>query len=189
MTTAHSTGTGLLKEDEDNIMSRPSARDASKIPSLKGSRSRMLSKSDAGLLRRLSNNLRVTLESPAFELSVSIVIVLNTAVMGFEAQYVGMQQGHRMGFPSTIPASEQIPWAKGFLYYSELVFGSVFTLEMCLKLLGFGRRYFCEVWNWLDFLIVMGWLLTLQGDDLLPISPVMLRAFRTVRVLRLIRLT
>ena len=73
------------------------------------------------------------------------------------------------------------------------LFTAIYTAEAVLKLIGFGKRYFYEAWNWFDFSIVVISLTDVMFDILnsnFPFAPGAIRAlriFRIVRILRLIR--
>jgi len=72
----------------------------------------------------------------AFELSIMVVIVLNTIVMG--VKWEGMD-------PSVVNTTEAI----------NFVFTGVFVAEASIKLIAFGRRYFMDTWNVFDMAIVV----------------------------------
>ena len=67
----------------------------------------------------------------------------------------------------------------------------IYTLEMIIKIVGFGKAYFLEGWNIFDFTIVVSaWsgiiLLELFNIDVGSISTI-IRSFRIARVLKLIK--
>jgi len=71
----------------------------------------------------------------------------------------------------------------------ETVFTLLFTLEMLIKMIGFGlvdseHGYFRDAWNWLDFVIVVEGLMELFASDGLGAN---LSAIRSVRALRPLR--
>merc|ERR1719223_2050652 len=70
----------------------------------------------------------------------------------------------------------------------EWIFGVIFTLELALKLACFGPKFFREVWNVVDFMIVVSWLVTAIGEMQMPIDPMLLRLARLARLLRVLRL-
>ena len=87
-------------------------------------------------------------------------------------------------------AGESDQWALG-LWYTNAAFALVFLVEACLKLVGFGvLQYFGDHWNRFDFLVVSfsvaGFVMdTVTSTDSANLS--ILRLFRVVRVLRLVK--
>ena len=109
---------------------------------------------------------RRTIKSPLFETTSILVIVLNSVFLALEDP------------TKTVQAP--------FLEYSENVSLYIYTIEMVLKILGLGfilnrGSYLREVWNILDFIIVMsGYLpLILSGSGGINLS-----GLRSLRVLR-----
>ena len=77
---------------------------------------------------------------PAFEIFIFIIIVCNTIVLAFS--WYGMDQ-------KIIDA----------LWVLNFIFTIIYTVEMFVKLIAFGKRYFADGWNVFDFSIVMSaWL-------------------------------
>jgi len=102
-----------------------------------------------------------------------------------------------MGFESDI---EFVGWA-----YMEEILLVIFSFELAVRLKYFGCKFFCEVWNWLDFVIVIGgvvdqWMFPaisiiqrLLGKESHHSGNVaqfmtLLRMARLLRILRLVRL-
>lgn len=100
-------------------------------------------------------------ESPAAGRLIIALIVVNAIVLGLETS------------PSVMSAvGTQLVWLNHFIV-------AIFVLEIGLKWLAHGWRFFRSGWNWFDFLIV--------GIALIPASGPfeILRALRILRVLRL----
>ncbi|CAJ1390601.1 unnamed protein product [Effrenium voratum] len=144
-----------------------------------------------------SGNLRVVKESrlykfvtdPFFESMICAIIVVNTIIMSFEAQYAGLQLGYALGMRTyTMPADDVWPGASTMLEGSEWVFGSIFLIELILRVAGMGYIFFCDLWNWFDSITVLGWLVDTVIRGILPIDPMLLRLARLARLLRLMRL-
>ena len=72
------------------------------------------------------------------------------------------------------------------------IFNAIFNIECVFKLIGLGKSYFSSAWNKFDFLIVIGTDLGLfmrligSGFDF-STGATVVRAFRIMRILRLIR--
>ncbi len=90
------------------------------------------------------------------------LIVLNAITLGLETSSTVQQ------------------FAGGFLLWTERVILSVFVIELTLKMIAFGPRFFRSGWNVFDFVIVAIALAPETG----PFS--ILRALRILRVLRLL---
>ncbi|XP_064425360.1 sodium channel protein type 9 subunit alpha-like [Latimeria chalumnae] len=77
------------------------------------------------------------------------------------------------------------------LYWFNLIFTALFTVEAILKLLGLRLYYFTQAWNIFDILVVVFSIVGNILDSLsasLGFSPTILRVFRVVRLGRLLRL-
>lgn len=103
--------------------------------------------------------------SRAFQLAILGVIIANAVVIGIE----------------TYPRVRD-DWS-GWLRVVDVTFLVVFTVEIVIRLLAFGRRpwrFFSSGWNVFDFLIVVLALLPVVGANVTLV--------RLVRVLRVVRL-
>ncbi len=108
--------------------------------------------------------LGVFLESTAVVRVITVLILFNAVTLGIETS------------PSVMDAYG--PWLKAI----DSAILAVFVVEIGLKILVEGRRFWRSGWNWFDFIIV--------GIALVPASGEfsVLRAFRVLRLLRLISL-
>lgn len=104
-------------------------------------------------------------ENPMFEGFIVICIIMNTCFMAAE----------HFGMSNTL---------KIILWFMDLVFIIIFTLEAVLKITGYGRYvYFASTWNKFDFFIVIAGIVSL-----LPFLGVGVNVFRLFRIGRLLRL-
>ena len=81
------------------------------------------------------------------------------------------------------------------LYYINLWFTSIFTVEWILKLTAFGLNYFTVTWNNFDFFVVLSSLIEILLSSLsssslsmLRVGPQLARVLRVLRVSRILRL-
>jgi len=126
---------------------------------------------------------------PHFELGFAGLILLNTAVMAAESQYEGIDTGFRLGYPSSrAPADETWRGGKSVFMGLEFFFGTVFTIELLLKILCFRVQFFRECWNLIDTVIVLAWVVSTFGSASLPFDLLLLRLLRLARLMRLLRL-
>ena len=115
---------------------------------------------------------------------VLVLILLNTAIIGM-TQYDVVDEDLLPAIEgrSTIPPYGKVySWRNAMNLYSENVFTGIFTVEMLLKMIAMGvivhkGAYLRDMWNWLDFIVVLSGLVTAAG---LP----GVSAFRSFRVLR-----
>ncbi len=107
-------------------------------------------------------NLRELVESRAFGVTITVVILLNAITLGLETSPRAMST------------------AGGLLLLVDRIALWIFTAEICLKLWVYRRRFFTSGWNNFDFIIVAVSWVPFAG----PFA--VLRALRVLRVLRLI---
>jgi voltage-gated sodium channel len=101
------------------------------------------------------------IEHPRQQFIVIAVILANAVTLGLE----------------TIPSARD--FGGGVLHTADQVILAVFVVELALKLIGHGRRFFSSAWNVFDFIIV--------AVALVPAASA-LSILRTLRVFRLLRL-
>ena len=75
---------------------------------------------------------------------------------------------------------------RGFFYYSEWFFNTVFAVELVLNMYAHWlRRFWRDPWNWFDFIVVMVGLISLALDSLPGIDTLrLMRAFRVFRLFK-----
>ena len=110
----------------------------------------------------LRGRLAAIIDSPMIRNLIFAVILFNAALMGLETSTTVMM---RVG---------------GFIHMLDTICLAIFVVELLIKLVAFGPRFFRSGWNVFDFIIV--------GISLAPASQGLsvLRALRVLRVLRVI---
>jgi len=85
------------------------------------------------------------LQSKEFEIAIALAILLNSFIMGWECQYHGLEVGFNLQFPGR-PTQAHVVWAGGEAAFDgcEWLFGSMFLIEMLVKLLCWRSAYFYE---------------------------------------------
>eukprot|EP00930_Biecheleria_cincta_P032148 TRINITY_DN22308_c0_g1_i1.p1 TRINITY_DN22308_c0_g1~~TRINITY_DN22308_c0_g1_i1.p1 ORF type:complete len:560 (-),score=105.72 TRINITY_DN22308_c0_g1_i1:34-1680(-) len=127
--------------------------------------------------------------NPTFDTFFCSMIVLYTCVMAFDMQYQGLVLGHRIGYPNfDRPGSDVWPGASKVLRVAELIFGTLFVLEVVVKIVGVRIDFIFDCWNWFDLIIVMAWICDQALVAGIPVDASTLRTVRLVRLLRLLRL-
>ena len=111
-----------------------------------------------------------------FELIISFVILLNMIVMAIKYE----------GEPL---------WYENMLVIFNYVFTGIFTVEIILKLIGYGCDFWYDAWNLFDFIVVLCSYVDLilsniltSSLKLLSTAPQLLRLLRVFRLVRLFRL-
>jgi Ca2+-binding EF-hand superfamily protein len=128
-------------------------------------------------------------DGPHFEGFFALLILSNIFMMAAESQYLGMKSGYNVGYWGVDrPADETWPNAEFVFAVVENIFGSLFTLELVLKIIFIRKKFLGDVWNLIDTIIVVSWLFTTLGTTSLPIDPMLLRLARLARLLRVLRL-
>jgi len=126
---------------------------------------------------------------PWFETSICSLIVVNSIVMSFEAQYAGLGLGYDLGIRNyDSPNTDLWPGADVVFGNSEWFFGPIFAFELMLKIVGMKLQFFKDPWNYFDTIMVAAWFLDTVFAGFLPVDPMLLRLARLARLLRLMRL-
>jgi len=138
----------------------------------------------------LASKLRRHMSSAAFDLSVGILIIVNTLIMCAQVEFAGAKTGVTLG----LRESQGWPNAQPVFDLLEHAFNIVFITELVTRLLLFRCRFFHEKANFLDLVIVLStamdtYILGLVGLGMgMNLSFARLLRFgRIVRVLRVVR--
>jgi len=142
----------------------------------------MSSSFNRGFLKRM----KTIIHHPIFDCIMSALIVINAVMFAFEAQYRGLELASKLGI-SEDSAGALWPGADEAFEIAELIFGIIFTVEVCIKILVDRTEFFREGWNWLDFVVVVVWVFGKTGTAL-PVNSQILRLGRLLRLLRMLRL-
>ena len=101
---------------------------------------------------------------PGFDAFIMGCILLNTLFMGMRHADMGQ-------------------FLLDFLYFGNMIFGIIFTIEAIIKIIGLGVGYFGDNWNRFDFILVL-----LSWIGLLFNLGSLASLFRVLRVARMVRL-
>jgi len=124
-----------------------------------------------------------------FEAMVAAVILSSGIVMCFEVQYRSLQVCHDLRYRGCQEEAHAIwPAAWYAFVFFDWFFGMVFLAEAILKLGCYGMRYFKDVWNWLDLIVVVTFVIDKGASSFLPINKQILALLRLFRLVRLFRL-
>jgi len=132
--------------------------------------------------------LKQIINSVQFEITFGCLIILNTLIMAIQQQYQGLVNAHSVSYHGEArPAEEVWPGADQIFKVIELLFGTLFTVEIVLKMVILGWVFFKETWwNWYDTVIVIVWIC--DNYVTIPFDPMILRLARISRLLRLLRI-
>jgi len=79
-----------------------------------------------------------------FESFVVVVILLNCMTLVLEAQYVGYNVGHSLGYRNyDTSASERFPWVNSTVHVAQFIFNTIFLIELLLRV-GAYRQNLCR---------------------------------------------
>lgn len=124
-----------------------------------------------------------------FEWFFGIVIIVHIVFMAMESQYVGLGIGHDIGYPDYSEPRDRVwPAAATVFKVFDIIFGTLYTIELVLKILAHRLGFFIDPWNVLDFVIVALWYLEhIFSGITLPIDTMLLRLLRLAKLLRLVK--
>lgn len=153
---------------------------------------RAASRRSIGKVKQRSCVLKVledAVRSPWFENFFNALTFMNTLLLCLEVQYVGFDTGLAVRFPGmTRSSAETWPWCANFLKSADIAFGSMYCVELLLKVFVFRFRYLTEIWNLVDGFVVLAWLTTSFTSLTVLVDPMFLRLLRLGRFLRVLRL-
>jgi len=123
-----------------------------------------------------------------FEVFIAFLIQFNAIVMCFDGQHAGLGIGHELKYKG-YTATLQETWPNADIVFEvfDWFFGVLFFTEVVLKITCFSCQYFCNIWNWLDFVCVLAFVLDKVAGALLPNRTRALRLLRLMRLCRLVR--
>lgn len=132
----------------------------------------------------------VLVRSARFELFFSALIVVNSVTMALEATYTGQELGYRLGVPAyDVSAQNLWPGAKTGFDACGIFFGTLFAIELILKMIGLRKEFLTHLWNWFDSALVLMWLVeNILASSALDFDSDFLRLLRLIRLMRLVRI-
>eukprot|EP00930_Biecheleria_cincta_P080209 TRINITY_DN6832_c0_g2_i1.p1 TRINITY_DN6832_c0_g2~~TRINITY_DN6832_c0_g2_i1.p1 ORF type:complete len:633 (+),score=109.43 TRINITY_DN6832_c0_g2_i1:55-1899(+) len=123
-----------------------------------------------------------------WEMTFAVMILVNVLVMGFQLQFEGLDTGYLVSFPQTTsPADEVWPGGRVIFKISEFLFGTIFAIDIYLRIGLLGRYFWRSYFNWFDAVVVTAGILELVWMDLI-INTTVLRLLRIVKMGRSVRL-
>eukprot|EP00930_Biecheleria_cincta_P046089 TRINITY_DN31786_c0_g2_i1.p1 TRINITY_DN31786_c0_g2~~TRINITY_DN31786_c0_g2_i1.p1 ORF type:complete len:529 (-),score=68.80 TRINITY_DN31786_c0_g2_i1:56-1423(-) len=126
--------------------------------------------------------------SPGFELFFSAMILCSALLMSVTLSYDGLELGYQIGYKGYDRAAADLyPSYEALFEFSDKLLGSLFTLEVLLKMAGLRFNFMSSMWHVFDAIIVVIWLLEVALARF-PVDPFVLRVVRLARLLRLVRL-
>jgi len=127
-----------------------------------------------------------------FDMIISLCVMLNIVVMGLY-YWKRLPEG-----AAYLAGGERIQEYQATSYYNALelvnnLFTLIFFIEMCLKLSAWGfKQYITDMWNQLDFILVvssvLGWIVeVLLTSGAFPLNPAVFRILRVARLTRALK--
>jgi hypothetical protein len=127
-----------------------------------------------------------------FDMCISLCVMLNIVVMGLY-YWTRLPDGAAyLAGGVEIAAFESTPYYNVLEFINNL-FTLIFFIEMCLKLLAWGmKQYITDMWNQLDFVLVvsssLGWVVeVLLTSGAFPLNPAVFRILRVARLTRALK--
>eukprot|EP00927_Polykrikos_kofoidii_P005717 TRINITY_DN12270_c0_g2_i1.p1 TRINITY_DN12270_c0_g2~~TRINITY_DN12270_c0_g2_i1.p1 ORF type:complete len:560 (-),score=58.82 TRINITY_DN12270_c0_g2_i1:23-1672(-) len=125
--------------------------------------------------------------SSMFEGLVGTLIILNCITASVQQQYEGFAVGAKIGYPTT----DYVRWDLSTHYFEklEIIFVSLFTIEITVRLSVDRLSYFRSFANCFDTVVVgIGLLSLIVEEGKILINPNFSRVFRSAKILRALRL-
>ncbi|CAK0862103.1 unnamed protein product, partial [Prorocentrum cordatum] len=114
-------------------------------------------------------------------------ILVNTICMMIEEQYLGALEGYRLGYYQET-GSNRYPSLEAVLEASDWTFAGIFTIEIIMRLVAIGRRFWSSPSCVVDLLVVIATDVGLALRSRVNLQVLrLMRLTRLVRILRLIR--
>jgi voltage-gated sodium channel len=133
--------------------------------------------------------LELFVHGPIFEGVFAFLITANACIMALQVQYRGIDVGVDLEFPGArVKASDSWVGADDAFAALELGFGIIFVLELLFKIVVLRFKFIRSAWNFLDTVIVGGWIVDSLFGVSAVLNPMMLRLFRLVKLLRVAKL-
>ncbi|CAN0099659.1 unnamed protein product [Ascophyllum nodosum] len=124
--------------------------------------------------RSWCRNIKLIVSNDWFDYAVAGLIFVNCV-------FLALDDPTREASPAHNHEKSPPRW----LQISDVIFTSLFVLEMGMKLVALGFHYFVDVWNWLDAIVVVEGVFSVFFDGALSVKS--LRALRVLRPLRTVR--
>eukprot|EP00812_Abedinium_dasypus_P011443 NODE_49_length_2421_cov_227.888419.p1 GENE.NODE_49_length_2421_cov_227.888419~~NODE_49_length_2421_cov_227.888419.p1 ORF type:complete len:635 (-),score=215.31 NODE_49_length_2421_cov_227.888419:384-2288(-) len=133
-------------------------------------------------------NISMFVKSSSFEVIFLLLILTNAVIIGMETQYKGFEAGYDLSYPGyPKDADGTWPGMDNFFEGVELVFGTLFAIELMSKVFVYHIEFFKYNWNYFDATVVLAWFVSMFGG-IHVINPLILRLMRLGRLVRLARM-
>ncbi|CAK0906414.1 unnamed protein product [Prorocentrum cordatum] len=182
------------EEAEDALPEAAELRSSSSQEQCRPTHAQRSSTSSRGLGRKMTGE-RVGLDrgrlwalvtKPEFEATFAVMILANALLLVLEAQYKSFSLATSTGHGSAIGESADVwPVAEDVFGVLSWAFGTVFLLELVLKVAALRFDFVTDAWNWMDSIVVLAWFFS----EVLQVGANVqfLRVFRLVRLARFAR--
>jgi voltage-gated sodium channel len=136
-------------------------------------------------------HMRSVIQSTQFELFMGAVIFLNMIAMAIHLEWKGYAAAYTLGLRANDAQFDNVEPA---FDASEKIFNSIYLIELIMRIWAFRQRFFKQVFNIVDGLIVLGTCVVsfildpLQSSSKVSFSSLrVMRAFRIFRILKVVR--
>lgn len=123
-----------------------------------------------------------------YETTITLLVLANLFHMAFELQHEGMTSGFLIGYPgATADGPTNWPGAQVLFDLLDHFFMIVFTIDVIVRIMVVGFRFWKTWMNWLDVGVVISTLVETFGEAM-ALSPGLLRMLRLGKLFRITRL-
>uniref|UniRef100_A0A1I8JEW8 Voltage-dependent L-type calcium channel subunit alpha n=1 Tax=Macrostomum lignano TaxID=282301 RepID=A0A1I8JEW8_9PLAT len=136
--------------------------------------------------RRLQYKIWWFVTSTPFEYGIFLLIMLNTIALAMKTNNFYSNFLHEF-ICQSFQFEGQPETYSSVLDYFNMLFTAIFTIEFILKLVAFSfRNYFSDLWNVLDFVIVLGSYIDIISSKIVQPSRSASSLFRAMRLVKLL---
>ncbi|CAE7444834.1 scn4aa, partial [Symbiodinium sp. CCMP2456] len=151
----------------------------------------MIAKIDAEVeasVQKQKHDCASRLESDFYEITIGMLIIVNSVIMAIEFEYQGYVVGHDLDYRRMEGSPDEAwPHAESVFYAINLGFTIAFVVDIVLRLSFLRLRFFKLTFNWLDLLVVLCSVTEILFQDLIPVDTVFMRLLRLGKVARAMR--
>mmetsp|Transcript_20124 Transcript_20124/g.47352 ORF Transcript_20124/g.47352 Transcript_20124/m.47352 type:complete len:627 (-) Transcript_20124:208-2088(-) len=138
-------------------------------------------------MRMTSESIRSWLGSHKFDLVLTALLCLNVIWMSLELQVSGSYTGFRLNVNAyTLLPAEWEESATRFFQTGDLIFTSLYTLDVIVRIIALRRQFWHQCMNYLDVLVTL--VSIIEVIMVTPVNPFLFRLLRIGKLARALRL-
>jgi len=184
------------RDDRSNDFLNPVGNARNAIAKLTGQKSEQADtdEEDNAAYKRMSRyeRLQAFLQSNTFEMTITVFLLFNVLWMAFELQMHGSMNGYRIGFyKEPMVDDDSWPTLENVLALGDLVFSALFAIDVTVRVLVLGLKFFKVCMNYVDLGVTVASLFEIFIFAATPsgfINPVLFRLLRIGKLARALRM-